>query len=207
MIVRLTQYISAYRFSDCPNLTVYVTKLLTLYWQGHILSGQGCFRVLLCCFSLRVRPVHVLQAPCRAPKRPLSDSLTSSRFDSGIFKEAEWGVLNARPLTTTQKMPESGRWRRVSPCQFRLACPERYLTLPRHGTELRPVESHPWNIAAEQKRLSPHFYCNFACWSNKLKRFFRKIYHTVCTHFLPAACSPAYCLTGRNWRPCSFVLA
>ena len=120
MIVRLTQYISAYRFSDCPNLTVYVTKLLTLYWQGHIRSGQSCLSVLLCCFSLRVRPVHVLQAPCRARKRPLSDSSASSRFDFGIFKEAEWGVLNVHPLTMTQKMPKSGRRRHVSPCKFRV---------------------------------------------------------------------------------------
>ena len=120
MIVRLTQYISAYRFSDCPNLTVYVTKLLTLYWQGHILSGQGCFRVLLCCFSLRVRPVHVLQAPCRAPKRPLSDSLTSSRFDFGIFKEAEWGVLNVNPLNDDAEIAEIRPLRHVSPCQFRV---------------------------------------------------------------------------------------
>ena len=95
-------------------------KIYTLNWQGHIRSGQGCFHVLLCCFSLRVRPVHVVQAPCRAPKRPLSDSSTSSRSDFGIFKEAEWGVLNVHPLTMTQKMPKSDRWRRVSPCQFRV---------------------------------------------------------------------------------------
>ena len=94
----------------------------TLNWQGHIRSGQGCLSVLLCCFSLRVRPVHVVQAPCRAPKRPLSDSSASSRFDFGIFKEAEWGVLNVHPLTMTQKMPKSDRWRCVSPCQFRVNC-------------------------------------------------------------------------------------
>ena len=92
----------------------------TLNWQGHIRSGQSCLSVLLCCFSLRVRPVCVVQAPCRLRKLPLSDSSTSSRFDSGIFKEAEWGVLNAHPLTMTQKMPESGCRKRVSPCQFRV---------------------------------------------------------------------------------------
>ncbi len=81
--------------------------------------------VLPCCFSLRVRPVHVVQAPCRVLKRP--DSSAASRFDSGIFKEAEWGVLNLHPLTMTQKMPKSGRWRRVCPCQFRVTY-RRYIT-------------------------------------------------------------------------------
>ena len=76
--------------------------------------------VLPCCFSLRVRRVHVVQAPCRVLKRPLPGSSASSRFDSGILKEAERGVLNARPLTMTQKMPESDRRRRVSHCQFRV---------------------------------------------------------------------------------------
>ena len=102
------------------TFVLFACEISTLNWQGHIRSGQGCLSVLLCCFLLRVRPVHVLQAPCRAPKRPLSDSSASSRFDFGIFKEAEWGVLNVHPLTMTQKMPKSDRWRRVSPCQFRV---------------------------------------------------------------------------------------
>ena len=28
--------------------------------------------------------------------------------------------MNVHPLTMTQKMPKSDRWRRVSPCQFRV---------------------------------------------------------------------------------------
>ena len=117
--------------------------------------------VLLCCFSLRVRPVHGVQAPCRAPKRPLSDSLTSSRFDSGIFKEAEWGVLNVHPLTMTQKMPKSDRWRCVSPWQFRV-----YILLFKY---VFPSASAPSNLiicmitfafpAISQNKKAPHAYC------------------------------------------------
>ena len=47
-----------------------------LNWQGHIRSGQGCLSVLLCCFSLRVRPAHVVQASCRLLKRPLLGTST-----------------------------------------------------------------------------------------------------------------------------------
>ena len=132
----------------------------TLNWQGHIRSGQGCLSVLLCCFSLRVRPAHVVQAPCGAPKRPPSDSLTSSRFDSGIFKEAEWGVLNAHLLTMTQKMPKSDRWRRVSPWQFRI-----YILLFKY---VFPSASAPSNLiicmitfafpAISQNKKAPHAY-------------------------------------------------
>ena len=104
---------------SASGMTVYDIYTLTLNWQGRIRSGQGCLSVLLCCFSLRVRPVHVLQAPCGQG----SGRCLTLRPPAGLISafsrkrnEAYWTV---HPLTTTQKMPKSDCWRRVSPCQFR----------------------------------------------------------------------------------------
>lgn len=65
--------------------------------------------------SLRVRPVRVVQAPCRAKNFLLTDSATSSGENSGSFKADDRGVLDVHRLRITQKMPELSRFKACMP--------------------------------------------------------------------------------------------
>ena len=75
--------------------------------------------ILLSCFSLLAHLIHVVQAPCRALKRPLSDSSTSSGLIPAFSRKRNEAYLNVHRLMMKQKMPETDRWRRVFHCQFR----------------------------------------------------------------------------------------
>ena len=79
---------------------------LASVYQGTIRSKMAEFAPLLRYFhsayapaallSLRVRPVRVVQVPCRDTNQLIFDSATSALGNSPVFKADDGGVLNVR---------------------------------------------------------------------------------------------------------------
>ena len=99
---------------SCPK-----TEFPSVYKGPNGQNGWICSSAAL--LSIGVRPVRLIQVPCRTANSAPSDSPTSAIGILPIFKADERGVLDVRRLRITPKMNKITWQRRLVPCTLRVS--------------------------------------------------------------------------------------